>query len=138
MDSLASAHPQEVRALIRKGQWTEPTAGLANGYAQANLVILPQELAYEFLFEVPALCYIGYAYIPSVVGLDQGCAEFLIWLFWAEVGEVTEAYSDEVPEGAVISQSLCGSITTGGCVPFLGAISRQVVDLVVSLGPEPG
>jgi uncharacterized protein YcsI (UPF0317 family) len=27
----------------------EPTAGLANGYAQANLVILPQELAYEFL-----------------------------------------------------------------------------------------
>jgi len=49
MDSLASAHPEEVRALIRKGQWTEPTAGLANGYAQANLVILPQELAYEFL-----------------------------------------------------------------------------------------
>jgi len=49
MDSLASAHPREVRALIRKGQWTEPTAGLANGYAQANLVILPQELAYEFL-----------------------------------------------------------------------------------------
>ena len=49
MDSLASAHPREIRALIRKGQWTEPTAGLANGYAQANLVILPQELAYEFL-----------------------------------------------------------------------------------------
>jgi uncharacterized protein YcsI (UPF0317 family) len=31
MDSLASAHPEEVRALIRKGQWTEPTAGLASG-----------------------------------------------------------------------------------------------------------
>jgi uncharacterized protein YcsI (UPF0317 family) len=49
MDSLASAHPGEIRALIRKGHWTEPTAGLANGYAQANLVILSQELAYEFL-----------------------------------------------------------------------------------------
>ncbi|HID63534.1 MAG TPA: putative hydro-lyase [Anaerolineae bacterium] len=49
MDSLTSAHPGEVRALIRKGQWAEPTAGLANGYAQANLVILPQALAYEFL-----------------------------------------------------------------------------------------
>jgi uncharacterized protein YcsI (UPF0317 family) len=46
---LASAHPQEARTSIREGQWTEPTAGLAQGYAQANLVILPQELAYEFL-----------------------------------------------------------------------------------------
>ena len=41
--------PQEVRASIREGEWTKPTAGLALGYAQANLVILPQELAYEFL-----------------------------------------------------------------------------------------
>jgi uncharacterized protein YcsI (UPF0317 family) len=46
---LASAHPQEARTLIREGQWTGPTAGLAQGYSQANLVILPQELAYEFL-----------------------------------------------------------------------------------------
>ncbi len=49
MNSLASSQPREVRALIREGRWTRPTAGLAQGYAQANLVILPQELAYEFL-----------------------------------------------------------------------------------------
>ncbi len=46
---LLGAHPQEARTSIREGQWTGPTAGLAPGYAQANLVILPQELAYEFL-----------------------------------------------------------------------------------------
>lgn len=41
--------PQEVRASIREGKWTKPTAGLALGYTQANLVILPKEWAFEFL-----------------------------------------------------------------------------------------
>jgi len=41
--------PQEIRASIREGKWTKPTAGLALGYAQANLVILPEEWAFEFL-----------------------------------------------------------------------------------------
>jgi len=41
--------PREARASIREGKWTKPTAGLALGYAQANLVILPKEWAFEFL-----------------------------------------------------------------------------------------
>ena len=41
--------PQEVRASIREGKWTKPTAGLALGYTQANLVILLKEWAFEFL-----------------------------------------------------------------------------------------
>ena len=41
--------PQEVRALIRRAEFTRPTAGLAPGFAQANLVILKKELAYDFL-----------------------------------------------------------------------------------------
>lgn len=41
--------PKEVRALIRGGSITGSTAGMCAGYAQANLVILPQELAYDFL-----------------------------------------------------------------------------------------
>jgi len=43
------ATPSEVRALIRQGKWRKPTAGLAAGYVQVNLVILPRELAYDFL-----------------------------------------------------------------------------------------
>lgn len=42
-------HPREARALIREGKWTKPTTGLALGYAQANLVVLPKEWAFEFL-----------------------------------------------------------------------------------------
>ncbi|MBI3086135.1 MAG: DUF1445 domain-containing protein, partial [candidate division NC10 bacterium] len=41
--------PREVRTLIRQGRWRKPTAGLAPGYVQANLVVLPRELAYDFL-----------------------------------------------------------------------------------------
>lgn len=41
--------PKQVRAKIRKAIITSPTAGMCDGYAQANLVILPQELAYDFL-----------------------------------------------------------------------------------------
>jgi len=41
--------PREVRQRIREGQWTTPTAGLASGFVQANLVIVPEEYAYDFL-----------------------------------------------------------------------------------------
>ena len=39
----------EARAAIRAGKWTGPTAGLALGYTQANLVILPKAQALDFL-----------------------------------------------------------------------------------------
>ncbi|HYG60441.1 MAG TPA: DUF1445 domain-containing protein, partial [Symbiobacteriaceae bacterium] len=41
--------PQEVWTACREGRWDRPTAGLAPGYAQANLVILPREDAFDFL-----------------------------------------------------------------------------------------
>ncbi len=41
--------PADVRALIREGTITGQTSGMCNGYAQANLVVLPKELAYDFL-----------------------------------------------------------------------------------------
>ena len=41
--------PRDVRALIREKKITGPTAGMSAGYAQANLVVLPADLAYDFL-----------------------------------------------------------------------------------------
>ncbi len=40
--------PAQVRKLIREGLIDFPTAGMCEGYAQANLVILPKEYADEF------------------------------------------------------------------------------------------
>lgn len=41
--------PQEVRKLIREGSINYQTSGMCLGYAQANLAILPKDLAYDFL-----------------------------------------------------------------------------------------
>jgi uncharacterized protein YcsI (UPF0317 family) len=41
--------PRDVRRQIREGKWRKPTAGLAPGYVQTNLVILPHDLAFDFL-----------------------------------------------------------------------------------------
>ncbi len=39
----------EVRQLIRNGTWRGVTSGVAPGYVQANLAILPHDLAFDFL-----------------------------------------------------------------------------------------
>lgn len=41
--------PYDVRKLIRDKKITTPTAGMSAGFAQANLVILPKDIAYDFL-----------------------------------------------------------------------------------------
>ncbi|HLQ32502.1 MAG TPA: putative hydro-lyase [Chloroflexota bacterium] len=40
--------PHDIRARIRTGEWTRPTGGLAPGYVQTNMVILPKEQAFDF------------------------------------------------------------------------------------------
>jgi len=45
----AEISPQELRKRIRNGQWTQPTSGASKGYIQANLVMMPQEQAFDFL-----------------------------------------------------------------------------------------
>jgi uncharacterized protein YcsI (UPF0317 family) len=47
--SLARASAKEVRAIIREGKWRGPTSGLSLGSAQANMIVLPQDWAYDFL-----------------------------------------------------------------------------------------
>lgn len=41
--------PRHIRESIRKGEFDGPTGGLAEGYVQTNLVILPKEQAFDFL-----------------------------------------------------------------------------------------
>ncbi|KRL05778.1 putative hydro-lyase [Liquorilactobacillus oeni] len=49
IEQINTLSPVELRHLIRKGTYTKPTSGLAPGYTQANLVVLPKSLAYDFL-----------------------------------------------------------------------------------------
>lgn len=49
MLNLENMHAADVRQLISNEEITGPTAGMAKGYTQANLVILKKEHAYDFL-----------------------------------------------------------------------------------------
>ncbi len=48
-DELAYATAAEARQAIRDGRWTSFTHGLAKGYVQANLAIVPERYAFDFL-----------------------------------------------------------------------------------------
>lgn len=48
-NTYATMPPAEFRLLVREGNWTKPTSGVCEGYAQANLLIIPKSLAYDFL-----------------------------------------------------------------------------------------
>jgi uncharacterized protein YcsI (UPF0317 family) len=48
-DELAAATGAEVRRAVRGGRWTRTTHGLARGFIQANLAILPEQHAFDFL-----------------------------------------------------------------------------------------
>ena len=63
--------PGEVRAAIRRGEWTRPTAGLAPGFAQANLVALPEARRVR----LPALLRANPRPCPLLEVLDPGAPE---------------------------------------------------------------
>lgn len=69
--ALQGLSPAELRLRIRAGEWRGPTAGLAPGYAQANLVIVPQALAYDFL----VFCHRNPKPCPLIEVCDPGDPE---------------------------------------------------------------
>src|SRR5262245_11614000 len=49
MNDLRNATGSEVRRQARSGEVIGPTPGMALGYVQANLVVVPRDLAFDFL-----------------------------------------------------------------------------------------
>ncbi len=49
---ITCASPRTAKHIIRDGRYSSSTSGLCPGYAQANLIILPKEQAYDFLLFV--------------------------------------------------------------------------------------
>jgi uncharacterized protein YcsI (UPF0317 family) len=69
--NLKNATGSEVRLAARSGQWQGPTPGLARGYVQANLVIVPRDLAFDFLL----FCQRNPKPCPVLDVTDAGCSE---------------------------------------------------------------
>jgi uncharacterized protein YcsI (UPF0317 family) len=60
--------PAELRRLIAEGRWTTPTAGFLDGYQQANLAIVPHDLAFDFLL----FCTRNAKYCPVIAVTEPG------------------------------------------------------------------
>jgi uncharacterized protein YcsI (UPF0317 family) len=62
---------EQARQAIRRGEWTGPTAGLAPGHTQANLVVLPEADAFDFM----RFCLRNPKPCPLLEVTDPGSAE---------------------------------------------------------------
>lgn len=68
LSSTAPTVSAELRRAIRAGRHTGPTAGLAPGFVQANLVVLPQAVADEFA----EFCRLNSQACPVIEQTDPG------------------------------------------------------------------
>ncbi len=81
--NVKTMHPKQMRELIRKGAFDQPTSGVSLGYAQANLVMIPKAYAYDFLLFTqrnPKPC-------PVLAVSDPGASSVAI-------GEDADLYTD--------------------------------------------
>jgi uncharacterized protein YcsI (UPF0317 family) len=107
--TAADAEPAAARERFRRGLRT-PTAGWADGYAQANLVVLPREAAFDFMLFAqrnPKPCPILDVTDPgsAVTGLAPGAdlrTDLPAYLVWehgrcvAEPEDVTACWRDDL------------------------------------------
>lgn len=102
--------PSKVRALIENGEIDFQTSGMCNGYAQANLCILPKEYAFDFLLfctRNPKPCPIlevgevGSKTIKFMADNADVCKSFPKYRIWKngvlekEVTDITEYWQDD-------------------------------------------
>ena len=93
---------QLARSLIRRGQWSSHTSGMADGYVQGNVVILPEALAGDFLRYCqlnPKPCPLlavsepGQAHLPTL-GLDIDiCTDVPRYRVWRD-GDLMDEPTD--------------------------------------------
>ena len=119
MTDYASARPKDVRALIRAGQITAPTTGMCDGYAQGNLVVLPKELAWDFLL----FCQRNPKSCPLLEVADAGSRTFPVF------GEGSDVARD-IPKYRVYEDGMMTGEYTD-VSRFFDDPSRQLVSFLI-------
>ncbi|PKB73129.1 MAG: DUF1445 domain-containing protein [SAR202 cluster bacterium Io17-Chloro-G7] len=79
---------REVRQLIRTGHWRGVTSGVAAGHVQANLAILPKDLAFDFLL----FCQRNPKPCPLLEVIEAGSTEPIITAPGADIRTDVPAY----------------------------------------------
>lgn len=106
----SNMHPQDVKKLIREGKIDFQTSGMCNGYAQANLCILPKDYAFDFLLfcmRNPKPCPIlevgdvGSKLIKTMAESGDICKDFPKYRIWKngvlekEVTDITDYWQED-------------------------------------------
>ncbi len=104
-DTLAQTVAQQARTRIRRGEWASHTSGLAQGYVQGNVVILPQAYANDFLLycqrnpkpcPLLAVGEVGQAKLPSLgqdIDICTDVPRYRVWSHGVLDGEPTDISS---------------------------------------------
>ena len=86
--TLLPTQPAGIRGVIRAGGYSGVTAGLANGYVQANLAVLPRDLAFDFLL----FCQRNPRPCPLLEVIEAGAIEPAIMAPGADIRTDIPAY----------------------------------------------
>ena len=86
--TLLPTRPADIRGVIRAGGYSGVTAGLANGYVQANLAVLPRDLAFDFLL----FCQRNPRPCPLLEVIEAGAIEPAIMAPGADIRTDIPAY----------------------------------------------
>lgn len=111
--------PAEARAKIREGAITCPTTGMCPGYAQGNLVVLPKELAWDFLL----FCQRNPKACPLLEVADAGSRTF------AQFGAGSDIARD-IPKYRIYENGVLTRETTD-VSEYFDDPSRQLVSFLI-------
>lgn len=111
--------PAEAHAKIREGAITCPTTGMCPGYAQGNLVVLPKELAWDFLL----FCQRNPKACPLLEVADAGSRTF------AQFGAGSDIARD-IPKYRIYENGVLTRETTD-VSEYFDDPSRQLVSFLI-------
>ena len=125
MTDYSSASPKAVRELIREGKIATPTTGMCDGYAQGNLVVLPKELAWDFLL----FCQRNPKSCPLLEVADAGSRTFPIFGAGSDIARDIpkyRVYENGVMTGEYTDVSAFFDDPSRALVPAAVAITAQM------------
>lgn len=126
----AHASPENIRARVRAGEWRGPTTGACRGWLQANLAILPGELAGAF----HAACEANPRALPLLERTSPGVADSLRIAPGADLRTDLSGYQVHRHGVAEESVSDLTELWRSDMVGFLLGCSFSAEDALLSAG----
>ncbi|TBR41592.1 putative hydro-lyase [Marinomonas agarivorans] len=133
INTTAGMTPAEVRNRIRSGEWQGNTSGVAAGFVQGNIVILPKAWADDFL----RFCQVNPKPCP-IVGMSDQSGDFLLPAVGDDVDIRTDVPSYKIFHNGQFSEEVTDirSIWQDDLVTFVLGCSFSFEEALIADGLE--